>query len=320
MMSENYLQRAIEPNELYSVEAIYQKMQLVFQQHERLLVLLDETLAPHIFDDLKKSLRSDKIIYIPLAKGNGYKDTPLFFFEITDEKILKDIGLQLSEHLFHNFDISNNEYLVYGFGTSDYENDELNRKFKASLVLQDIESKILFRWYDPRVMIYLDQIFNEPQMNSLLGNFNQWHFIHPTGYYQWDNIAQKKLVRKTINKISAQQSLALDLISPSNIVYKNLADFDVINISEIEPKQILRNLHVALNIFNIEKYSDIVGYGLYSFVLGERFMWHPYVQEILKLNWKVQPEDHDFINAMNYISTDDWVLIRNDLKKYNLGT
>ena len=313
MMSENYLQRAIETNELYSVEAIYQKMQVVFQQHERLLLLLDETLAPRIFDDLKKSLRSDKIIYIPLAKGNGYKDTPLFFIEITDEKILKDIGLQLAEHLFHNFDISNNEYLVYGFGTSDYENDELNRKFKASLVLQDIESKILFRWYDPRVMIYLDQIFNEPQMNSLLGNFNQWHFIHPTGYYQWDNIAHKKLVRKTINKISAQQSLALDLIEISNIVFKSAYQLEQIDNNKLKIQKILKNLYQAHEHYHITKYTDLVSYGLYAEVLGQSFMQHPYIQKVLQQYLHTEPEKYDFTEAMNFVAEDSWTLIKTEI-------
>lgn len=116
MMSENYLQQTAISSELHSVEAIYQKMQAVFSQHHRLLVLLDETLAPDVFDDLKKCLREHNIIYIPLAKGNRYKDTHLFFIEILDEKILKEIGPQLAEHLLNNFEISNDQYLVHGFG------------------------------------------------------------------------------------------------------------------------------------------------------------------------------------------------------------
>lgn len=54
MMAENFLHHSTLPTKLHSVEAIYQKMLTVFQQHERLLVLLDETLAVDTFDELKK--------------------------------------------------------------------------------------------------------------------------------------------------------------------------------------------------------------------------------------------------------------------------
>lgn len=316
MMAENFLQHSTLPTKLHSVEAIYQKMLTVFQQHERLLVLLDETLTVDTFDELKKSLRVDNIIYIPLAKGNHYNDTHLFFIEILDKKILEDIGLQLAEHLLNNFDISNHAYLVHGFGASHYENDVLNQKFKASLVLEDIESKILFRWYDPRVMIYLDQIFDELQMNSLLGNFSQWHFIHPTGYFHWENFAQKKLQRKAINKIHAQQSLQLDLIEISNIVFKNAYQLEQIENSNLKTQQILKNLYQAHEQYHIKGYMDLVSYGLYAELLGQSFMSHPYVQKILQQYWGTEPENYNFTDAMEFIAEEYWDSLKQDLSQF----
>lgn len=316
MMGENFLQHSMMPLELHSAEWIYQKMQTVFQHRQRLIVLLDQTLVPHIFDDLKNSLRAHHIIYVPLAKGNGYKDTNLFFIEIIDEKILKDIGLQLAEHLFDNFDRANHEYLVHGFGTSDYDNDELNQKFKASLVVQDVESKILFRWYDPRVMIYLDQIFNEPQMNSLLGNFTQWHFIHPTGYYHWENIEQHKLQRKAINKINAQQSLQLDLIEISNIVFSKAHELEQIDHKHLKPQKIVKNLYQAHEQYHIKGYMDLVSYGIYAEVLGQSFMQHPYIQKVLQQYWGTEPEKYDFTDAMEFVAEEYWISLKQDLTQF----
>ncbi|WP_335960130.1 hypothetical protein [Acinetobacter bereziniae] len=313
MMAEHYLEQTSILPENNSVETIYQKMQKVFFQHGRLLVLLDETLAPDFFDDLKNNLRVDQIIYIPLAKGNGYKDTSLFFIEISDEKILKDIGFELAEHLLKHFDIANDRYLVHGFGASQYDNDELNRRFKKTLVLQDIESKILFRWYDPRVMIYLDQIFNELQLNSLLANFIQWHFIHPTGYYHWENIDQKKLQLRAINKINVQQSLQLDLIEISNTVFRKAHELEQIDSHDLDPQKILKNLYQAHEQYYIKKYIDLLSYGLYAELLGQGFIQHPHVVNVLKQYWNIEPENYNFTEAMNFIAEDDWALIKTEI-------
>lgn len=313
MITGHYLQQTNILPKNHSVEMIYQKMQAMFQQHERLIVLLDQTLAPDIFDDLKNKLRVDQIIYIPLAKGNGYKDTNLFFIEIIDNKILNDIGFELAEHLLKHCDVANDRYLVHGFGCSSYDNDELNRKFKTSLVLQDIESKILFRWYDPRVMIYLDQIFNESQMNSLLGNFTQWHFFHPTGYYRWENIEQNKLQRKAINKINAQQSLQLDLIEISNTVFRKAHELEQIDSHNLIPQNILKNLYQAHEQYHIKKYIDLVSYGLYAELLGQGFIQHPHVVNVLEQYWNTEPENYNFTEAMNFVTEDAWALIKTEI-------
>lgn len=54
--------------------------------------------------------------------------------------------------------------------------EELRDQIKAKLVISDQGKKILFRWYDPRVMIYLDEIFKTEYVGGLLDGFKEWHF------------------------------------------------------------------------------------------------------------------------------------------------
>lgn len=313
MMSEHILVQVDLSPELNSVDVIYKKMEAVFEKNNRLLVLLDQTLAPNIFDNLKANFREENIVYIPLAKGNSYKDTNLFFIEIVDKQVFEKVGYELAEYLLNNFDVNNDQYLVHGFGSSNFDNNELNKRFKKSLVLDDIESKFLFRWYDPRVMIYLDNIFSESEMNSLLGNFTQWEFIHPTAYFQWEHLAQNKLQSKKSTQINAQQSLALDLIEIANIVFRKSHEFEQVDVNRLKPKQILRNLYQGHEQYGITKYADLVSYGLYAEVLGQYFMVHPYIREVLQRYWNIEPENYNFTEAMNLVAEDSWASIKKEI-------
>lgn len=312
-MQEHYLKQIEKSPTFNTVEAIYNEMEQQFNQHHRLLVLLDETLAPNIFDDLKQHLDSNNIIYLPLAVGNGYKDTHLFFIEIVDIEVFKNIGQELAEHIVNNAKIENDQYLVHGFGTTDLDNDELNKRFKKSLVIDDIESKILFRWYDPRVMIYLDGIFAENQMNSLFGMFSSWHFIHPIAHFHWEKNTEHRFVKNPIKKINQQQSLALDLIEISNLVFRKSSEVDQVEINEVKPDQILKNLYQAHEQYQITGYTDLVAYGLYAEILGRQFMRHPYVESVLKQCWKTEPENYNFMEAMDFVAEEYWASLKNDL-------
>lgn len=310
MIESHFLQHTNLSAEANKKQLIYKNMVSAFNQQSRLLVLLDETLAPNVFDDLKKNFKSENIIYLPLAKGNSYKDTNLFFIEIVDNKILEKVWDELAEHLLDNFEVANDQYLVHGFGTSHYNNEELNKKFKKSLVLDDIESKILFRWYDPRVMIYLDDIFSELELNSLLGSFNQWQFIHPTGYFYWDKKDKENHKVQPINKIDGQQSLALDLIEISNMVFRKAHEFEQVDLEEIKPKQILKNLYHGHEQYKVTNYADLVAYGLYAEVLGHNFMQHPFVEDVLQTYWNTAPENYNFTEAMNFVTEESWASIK----------
>ncbi len=313
MITEHYLTKIDSSYELDSPQSICKKMEEIFLKNERLFVLLDETLAPKIFDDLKQNFRDENIIYVPLAKGNSYKDTDLFFLEITKKEILEKVGLELAEHFAHNLSVSNDQYLVHGFGTSTLENEILNQRFKKSLVLEDIESKFLFRWYDPRVMIYLDEIFDKEQLNRLFGIFENWHFMHPKGYFFWENNNQEEYKMSPIAKINIKQSLALDLVEISNLVFQKLVDFDDVDFYQVEPQKILKNLYEAHEKYQITKYLDLVSYGLYAEVLGRNFIKNHHVEEVLKQYWLVEPQNYTFTEAMNFVPEQSWALIKTEI-------
>lgn len=296
-----------------STESIYSNMEQIFNEAGRLLVLLDTTLDPHGFDDLKGNLDEENIIYIPLAVGNNSKNTHLFFLDITKKEILEKIGKELAEKISHNFEISNDRYVVHGFGVSNLDHTKINQYFKKSLVVQDLNSKILFRWYDPRVMIYLDEIFTETQLNSLFGMFEAWNFTHPTGYFSWKKDNQQKFLKQTIHKLTHEQSIALDLIEISNLVYQQANNHENIDADKVKPKNILENLYFALQDYKLEQYADLYSYGMYAEILGRNFFIHPEVEKIIKKYWKVEPNNYDFNESMNFVDEESWPLIRNDL-------
>ena len=303
---------SVESN--FSQDKIFEDMESLFNKFGRILVLLDETLEKDSFKELKSCLNEENIIYLPLALGNKPKDTNLFFVEITKREILNKIGKEICEKIITNFEIKNDKYLVHGFGVSSLENKIINERFKKSLVVQDINSKILFRWYDPRVLSYLDQIFHEVELNSLLGIFESWKFIHPTGYFSWDKTKDQQFISRKIYKLSLEQSLALDLVEISNQVFVQSFSYDEIDKYKLNPKNILLNLYMAHEVNQVQRYADLFTYGLYAEILGRNFFIHPIVENILEKYWKVTESEHDFNEAMNLIDREYWVVIKEDLQ------
>lgn len=300
----------------FSQDKIFEDMESLFNQFGRILVLLDETLEKESFKELKSCLNEENIIYLPLALGNRPKDTNLFFIEITSKEILEKVGKEISEKMSKNFEIENTKYLVHGVGVSLLENKLINERFKKSIVVQDINSKILLRWYDPRVLSYLDQIFHEEELNSLLGLFESWKFVHPTGYFSWDKQKETKFNSKIIKKLSYDQSLALDLVEICNLIFLKAYDFEEIDKQRVNPKNILLNLFIAHEEYQIHKYSDLFSYGLYAEILGKNFVKHPKVEKILDEYWSTNENQSDFNEVMDLIDRNSWKIIKQDL--YNL--
>ncbi|WP_180084680.1 hypothetical protein [Acinetobacter sp. YH12145] len=304
----------------YSKDKIYADMESLLDKFGRLLVLLDVTLEADCFKELKRILKEENIIYLPLALGNKSKDTNLFFVEIANREILGKIGKEICEKITANFDIQNNKYFVHGFGASLLENKMINERFKKSLVVQDITSKILFRWYDPRVLSYLDQIFHEVELNSLLGIFESWKFVHPTGYFSWNKTKDQQFISRKIYKLSPEQSLALDLIEISNQVFVQSFNYEEIDKENLNPKNILLNLYMAHEKNKVDRYADLFTYGLYAEILGRNFLIHPEVKNILEKYWERAETEYDFNEAMNFIDRDLWKVIKQDLKKLEIMT
>lgn len=152
-------------------------------------------------------------------------------------------------------------------------------------------------------------------MNSLLGSFTQWQFVHPSGYFKWEYVGQNKLQSKAIVKINKQQSLALDLIEIANIVLRKFHELEKVDTSKLKPKQVLKNIYQGHEQYQVTKYADLVSYGLYAEVLGRHFMVHPYIQEVLQRYWNTEPENYNFTDAMEFVGEEYWVSLKQDLKQ-----
>ena len=89
--------------------------------------------------------------------------------------------------------------------------EELRDQIKTKLVISDQGKKILFRWYDPRVMIYLDEIFKTEYVGGLLNGFKEWHFLHPKGLFSFKSYDESRSILN-LTKVNLEQSIELDLI------------------------------------------------------------------------------------------------------------
>lgn len=303
-----------EQGQLFTADEILQNLKKIFDETKRLIILLDTTLDPKIFDQIKADVGDKHIIYIPLAKGQKTDNTAVFFIEIKEQVVLDKVSAELVGKISQHFNQDNNEYYVCGFGSSKLDNEKLNKIFKKTLVLKDDSSEFIFRWYDPRVLIYLDDIFTEYELNSLLGLFDHWQFIHPIGYLEWKKNNLEKFIKKNIYKLSTQQSLALDFIEISNLVFKEAINYPEIDLYFTQPKNILKNIYYAYEQYDIENYTDLFSYGLYCEILGSQFFIHPDVQSILTQFWKVEPNKYSFTEAMAFLEKKDWMAIQQDLK------
>jgi len=57
----------------------------------------------------------------------------------------------------------------------------------------------------------------------------------------------------------------------------------------------------------------LLSYGLYAELLGQGFIQHPHVVNVLKQYWNIEPENYNFTEAMNFIAEDDWALIKTEI-------
>ena len=143
----------------------------LLNQYGHLIFLLDSTLNPSIFDDVVNVLAKKNIAYIPLAIKKDMATSDLFLICIDDHKVFEQVKDDLLQNLICNKDIVNDSYFVHGFGTTKIESlEELRDQIRNKLVVSDQGRKILFRWYDPRVLIYLNDILEEKNLVSLVDN------------------------------------------------------------------------------------------------------------------------------------------------------
>lgn len=282
-------------------------------QYGHLIFLLDSTLNPSIFDDVVNTLAKKNIAYIPLAMKKHMATSNLFLVRIDDQKVFEQIKDDLLQNLIRNKDIANDSYFVHGFGTTKIESlEELRDQIRNKLVISDQGRKILFRWYDPRVLIYLNDILEEKNLVSLLDNFEAWHFLHPTGFYSIESSEERTQIKKLpLRSLNKTESIALDLVELSNSVFQQLNDFNEVDISQLYPVNIHKTLLQAHHYYGLENNLDLVTYGLYGQIIHKDFMTHPVVMDILYA-YCVQGE-LSFTDAMDYLNSELYAVIQQDL-------
>ncbi|MNR86390.1 hypothetical protein D3C72_172400 [compost metagenome] len=285
----------------------------LLNQYGHLIFLLDSTLNPSIFDDVVNALAKKNIAYIPLAIKKDMVTSDLFLICIDDHKVFEQVKDDLLQNLIRNKDIANDSYFVHGFGTTKIESlEELRDQIRNKLVVSDQGRKILFRWYDPRVLIYLNDILEGNNLLSLLDSFDVWHFLHPTGFYSiQSNVERTQVKKKPLHALNKMQSIALDLVELSNSVFQQLNDFNEVDASQLHPLEIHKTLLQAHKHYGLENNLDLVTYGLYGQIIHQDFMAHSLVTNILYEHC-VQGE-LSFTVAMDYLDSELYLVIQKDL-------
>lgn len=285
----------------------------LLDQYGHIIFLLDSTLNPSVFDDLVNTLAKKNIAYIPLAIKKDMATSNLFLIRIDDQKVFEQIKDDLLFNLLRNKDIKNDNYFVHGFGISQIESlEDLKDQIRNKLVVSDQGRKILFRWYDPRVLIYLNDILEEKNLLSLLDCFEVWYFLHPTGFYSIEFSEQEAQSKPLpLHYLNKEQSIALDLIEISNNVFQQLNDFKSVDISKICPIEIHKTLLQAYQVYGLENNLDLVTYGLYGQIIHKDFMTHPVITDIVYAHC-VQGE-LSFTDAMDYLDAELYSVIQQDL-------
>nr|WP_174506487.1 DUF4123 domain-containing protein [Acinetobacter sp. Marseille-Q1620] len=291
---------------------VSEKINKIFEKRGHIYFSLDRTLDPSAFDEVLELFQSNDIEYIPLGITKNIESSNLILIRIQDKSLLDKASPELIRYFIQNKEIENDRYFVTGFGSSHLDIEELRDHIKRRLVVEDQGKKILFRWYDPRVIIYLDQIFKPEQLKSLFLYFNEWSFLHPTGFYFLNLDEDQKIRSLPIQKLSDEQSIALDLIEIANLVYQKLNDFDEIEIALVNPISIHTALLTAYNEYKLLETEHLIAYGLYSQIIHPDFMQHPLVIDVLYEH--CIEKGQDFISAMEVLEPDLYAQIKKNLE------
>lgn len=292
-------------------EYLSEKIENLFEENGHLFFLIDTTLDNEVLKNVINKIREDQIYYIFFGKGQN-SDNSLVLINITSKKIMDFIKGDLIYNLFRNINFENNSYFVHGFGVSDYSITELGGSIKRKLLINDLGQYIIFRWYDPRVIIYLENIFNDEQFFYLFQDFDFWNFLHPSGYFNFELKYKINITPQSICRLTKDQSVKLDLIQISNIVYRELNHFKEIDIREIDPISIHKSLFTAIDKYKLDNTEDLIAYGLYSQIIHWNFLNHDLIIEILHQYCDV--DGQNFVLAMDKLDASLYPKIKKDLE------
>lgn len=283
----------------------------ILSEYGQIIFLLDTTLNDSIFNEVIDNLSNKNIAYIPLAHKKEIVKSNLFFICIDDKKVFEQVKEDLLQNLSRNKNITNDCFFVHGFGVAKTRSlEELRDQIKTKLVISDQGKKILFRWYDPRVMIYLDEIFKTEYVGGLLDGFKEWHFLHPKGLFSFKSYDESRSILN-LTKVNLEQSIDLDLIEIANNVFQQLNEFEQVDLMKIHPVEIHQNLKEAYYDYGLQNHLDLVTYGLYSQIIHKNFIQHPMVTNVLYDHCVMN--EMSFTDAMDYLTKDLYEQIAKEL-------
>lgn len=271
----------------------------VFEQNSHITFLCDETLLNGFFNEFIDELTDYELEPIEIAASKRNTRSVLFFIKIKAKKDLDHSLDFIIQSLCMNLDQNEDGYFIHGFGKIDDLKIAV-QTFKELVIAKDTKNKFIFRWYDPRVLVYLPAIIDKKseRIESFLGD---WHFVFFNGLYEVKTQEKRALFPLTFTN---DESAKVDLIELSNTVIKQSLIYDEKLL--IRQDEILESLHQAIRQYGILHVTDLIAYGMYSVILHKDFMRSSRVSSIISHYWIERLEANSFTTAMDYLEENQY--------------
>lgn len=296
------------PKEEIASENLSELITNLFEQNGHVTFLCDETLLSGFFDEFIDELTDYELESIEIAASTKSSRPALFFIKI---KVKEDLEHSLDfiiQTLFMNLDQNEDGYFIHGFGKVD-DLKKTVQIFKKLVIAKDAKNKFIFRWYDPRVLVYLPVIIDK-KSERIESFLEDWHFVFFNGLYEVKMQERRALFPLAFTNA---ESAKLDLIELSNIVIKQSLIYD--EQLSIRQDEILESLHQATTQYGISHITDLIAYGMYSVILHKDFMRSSRVSSIISHYWIERLEANSFTTAMDYLEENQYSQVKRECEE-----
>ena len=148
------------PKEEIASENLSELITDLFEQNGHVIFLCDETLLSGFFDEFVDELTDYELEPIEIAASKKNSRPALFFIKIKVKEDLEHLLDFIIQTLLMNLDQNEDGYFIHGFGKIDDLKIAV-QTFKELVIAKDTKNKFIFRWYDPRVLVYLPAIIDK---------------------------------------------------------------------------------------------------------------------------------------------------------------
>ena len=287
------------PKEEMASENLSELITDLFEQNNHVTFLCDETLLSGFFDEFVDELTDYELEPVEIAASKKNSHPALFFIKIKVKEDLENSLDFIIKTLFMNLDKNEDGYFIHGFGKVDNLKKTV-QTFKKLVIAKDTKNKFIFRWYDPRVLVYLPATIDK-KSERIESFLEEWHFVFFNGLYEVKTQEKRALFPLTFTN---DESAKLDLIELSNTVIKQSLIYD--EQLSIRQDEILESLHQAIRQYGILHVTDLIVYGMYSVILHKDFMRSSRVSSIISHYWLERLEANSFTTAMDYLEENQY--------------